>query len=273
MLTFLLAGKFIKRKIKRCYEENIWIHHVIAWFLIATSFNMNEKKIVSVRMDEGVVVVVVVGSLKMSPSFMVLELEREKCPLFPVMSQLRSWRDVRRRWGWRIRNQSGIKLFALLMMRLRGLLLFAEVWAKLGMIFPCLKRKALCMLMRRRNMWMSLEAVPQCIVVWSLRASPAESRWAMLSCTSQVGFLILLASPWVSFYFVSSSLSFSFLALTYILDTIWFFLKLVLSVRTVSWRWHQKFFVFGRMIPLENLLVVRSVPVQFSLKCVDRYFK
>ena len=137
--------------------------------------------------------------LRVSPSFMVLEMAREKCPFIPVMSRLGSWRKVRKRLGWGIRNQSGTKLFALLMMRLCGLLRLVEAWAKTGMVFSCLKKKPLSMLMRRRNMWMSLEAGPQCIVVWSLRGSVSESLWAVLSCKTKAGFLIPLVLLFVSY--------------------------------------------------------------------------
>ena len=96
-------------------------------------------------------------------------------PVIPVMSRLRSCREVKKRQGWRIRSQSVLKLHALLLIWVSSRLSFAETLSRMGINVPCLEFVPLSLLMRRMNMWMSLGAVPPCIVKWNLRGSPSES--------------------------------------------------------------------------------------------------
>ena len=49
--------------------------------------------------------------------------------------------------------------------------------------------------------------------------------------------------------------------------------KLLISVRTISRRWHHEVVGFQCMFRLESLLVVRSVPGQTSLNRLDRNLK
>ena len=100
--------------------------------------------------------------------------ERE-FPVIPVMSRLRSCRDVKKRRGWIIRSQSVLKLHSLLLIWVSSRLSFAETLSRMGINVSCLENVPLSLLMRRMNMWMSLGAVPRCKVIWNLRGSPSES--------------------------------------------------------------------------------------------------
>ena len=100
--------------------------------------------------------------------------ERE-FPVIRVMSRLISCREVKKRRGWRIRSQSVLKLHALLLIWVSSRLSFAETFSRMGINVPCLENVPLSLLMRRMKMWMSLGAVPRCIVIWNLRVSPSES--------------------------------------------------------------------------------------------------
>ena len=100
--------------------------------------------------------------------------ERE-FPVIPVMFRLRSCREVKKRRGWRIRSQSVLKLHALLLIWLSSRLSLAETLSRMGINVPCLENVPLSLLMRRMKMWMSLGAVPRCIVIWNPRGSSSES--------------------------------------------------------------------------------------------------
>ena len=79
--------------------------------------------------------------------------ERE-FPVIPVMSRLRSCREVKKRRGWRIWSQSVLKKHALLPIWVYGGLSFAETLSRLGINVPCLENVPLSLLMRGMNMWM-----------------------------------------------------------------------------------------------------------------------
>ena len=96
-------------------------------------------------------------------------------PVIPVMFRLRSCREVKKSRGWRIRSQSVLKLHALLLIWVSSHLSLAETLSRMGINVPCLENVPLSLLMRRKNMWMWLGAVPRCVVMWNLRGSPSES--------------------------------------------------------------------------------------------------
>ena len=68
--------------------------------------------------------------------------------------RLRGWKELRKRRDWRDRTQSGMKLFAMLLIWWFGLVSPLETRTLMEIIFPGLKSVPVLIFLRRKNMWM-----------------------------------------------------------------------------------------------------------------------
>ena len=169
-------------------------------------------------------------------------------------------RTRKERW---LLNKSGKKLFVLPRITLRDLLSPVETWARMGIIFPCFKKVPLCLtLWEWRNMCCCEQYPCSCWCqcwVWEVYFpkifDACCSQKLKQNCRHFRASLL-----WVLH---SSSICFSFFSDSHIIHDLLFY-KLVLSVLSVSWSWHQQSIVFQWIIYLESLQVVWSVNGVFS---------
>ena len=167
----------------------------------------------SVKAEESVVVVKDVDPFQYESVIHVAEAGERKVSHIFFMSSLRSWREVRKSRDYVFvekleRSEEESRLNPELVRNEMASIASGSIaqasFASIdlnndGMIFPCLERVSLLILLRRKSMWMWLGAVPHCIVEWSLMVLPPNSLWAMRSCENQAGFFILLIFLCVSF--------------------------------------------------------------------------